>query len=167
MIITQSDTSDEAVRQFEASMEKLRRLDISKGYMELLNEIDRLRYLRLSLKFGIRSLTHRSKEALENVKSAPQLALQPYTRLRNLSLSLKSAQPAAEGAAPHLIDYAEKLATTLWQQMKQDFNTRLQKSLEKMKWPQKDLVLTKDVVTEWADSVRLLLSLQEPYVVSL
>ncbi|KAJ9352042.1 RINT-1 family protein [Paecilomyces variotii] len=145
MIITQSDTSDEAVAQFEASMEKLRRLDISKGYMELLNEVDRL-----------------SKEALENVLSAPQLSLQPYTRLRNLSLSLKNAQSAAEGAAPHLVDYAEKLASTLWHQMKKDFTSRLQKSLEKMKWPQKDLVLTNDVVAEWADSVRLLLSLQEP-----
>lgn len=53
MIITQSDTSDEAVRQFEASMEKLRRLDISKGYMELLKEVDRLRYLLSSLAIGI------------------------------------------------------------------------------------------------------------------
>lgn len=43
-IITQSDTSDDAVRHFEASMEKLRRLDVSKGYMELLKEIDGLRY---------------------------------------------------------------------------------------------------------------------------
>ena len=62
-----------------------------------------------------------------------------------------------------MVDYAEKLASTLWHQMKKDFTSRLQKSLEKMKWPQKDLVLTNDVVAEWADSVRLLLSLQEPY----
>lgn len=96
------------------------------------------------------------------MQSAPQLSLQPYTRLRNLSLSLKNAQPAAEGAAPHLVDYAEKLASTLWHQMKKDFTSRLQNSLEKMKWPQKDLDLTNDVVAEWADSVRLLLSLQEP-----
>lgn len=55
MIITQSDTSDEAVAQFEASMEKLRRLDISKGYMELLNEVDRLRYPLPPLNTNIRS----------------------------------------------------------------------------------------------------------------
>lgn len=55
MIITQSDTSDEAVAQFEARMEKLRRLDISKGYMELLNEVDRLRYPLPPLNTNIRS----------------------------------------------------------------------------------------------------------------
>lgn len=43
MIVTQSNTSDEAVKQFEASMSKLHRLDVAKGYMELLNTVDKLR----------------------------------------------------------------------------------------------------------------------------
>lgn len=42
--ITQSDVSDEAVRRFEQNMEKLRRLEISKGYVDLLKEADALRY---------------------------------------------------------------------------------------------------------------------------
>ncbi len=43
LIITQSETSDEAVRRFESSMEKLRRLDIAKGYVELLQEVESLK----------------------------------------------------------------------------------------------------------------------------
>lgn len=44
--ITKSDTSDEATRRFEDSMEKLRRLEVSKGYIALLKEADELRYSR-------------------------------------------------------------------------------------------------------------------------
>jgi hypothetical protein len=43
MVITQSETSDEAVSQFEASMSKLRRLDIAEGYVHQLQKVDELR----------------------------------------------------------------------------------------------------------------------------
>lgn len=52
MLVTQSDKSDEAAKKFEASMDKLRRLDIAKGYMELLNIVDDLRLVSLSWKHG-------------------------------------------------------------------------------------------------------------------
>lgn len=42
-IITQSETSDEAVRSFELSMKKLQRLDVTKGYLSLLHEVEGLR----------------------------------------------------------------------------------------------------------------------------
>lgn len=87
----------------------------------------------------------------------------PYTRLKNIVLSLKDAQPAAEGAAPHLVDYVEKLATGLREHMKADFSSRLQKSLEEMKWPSKDLRLREDVIVQWRSDVELLLDLQTPY----
>jgi RAD50-interacting protein 1 len=45
MIVTQSNTSDEAVRIFESTMEKLRRLDVAKGYVELLTDIETLGYV--------------------------------------------------------------------------------------------------------------------------
>lgn len=44
MIITQSETSDEALKRFERSLERLRRLDIASGYAEMLKEVDALRY---------------------------------------------------------------------------------------------------------------------------
>ena len=42
-VITQSETSDEAVKKFDASMEKLQRFDIAKGYVDLLQVVERLR----------------------------------------------------------------------------------------------------------------------------
>ena len=43
MIVTQSETSDDAVRNFDSSMESLRKLDVAKEYMELLTEVENLR----------------------------------------------------------------------------------------------------------------------------
>jgi RAD50-interacting protein 1 len=43
IMLTQSETSDEAVRIFESSMEKLRRLDIATGFVGLLKDIELLR----------------------------------------------------------------------------------------------------------------------------
>lgn len=93
----------------------------------------------------------------------PRLSLEPYARLKNIALSLKDAQPAAEGAAPHLIDYVEKLASGLREHIKRDFTSRLQKSLEQMKWPSKDLHLPEDLMAQWRSDVELLLDLQTPY----
>jgi chromosome segregation ATPase len=39
-VITLSDTSDVAVRRFESSMDKLRKLDIAKGYVEVLQSVE-------------------------------------------------------------------------------------------------------------------------------
>lgn len=93
----------------------------------------------------------------------PQFALEPYARLKNIVSSLKAAQPAAEGAAPHLVDYVEKLAMGLREHMKQGFTSRLQKSLEQMKWPSKDLQFSEDLLAQWRSNVELLLGLQTPY----
>lgn len=148
-------------------MNKLRRLEISRGYVALLKESDELRYFSLLFPRGgyRRWLTEveRSKEALKNVSSTPQLALEPYARLKSIVSSLKAAQPAAEGAAPHLVDYVEKLAMGLREHMKQDFTSRLQKNLEQMKWPSKDLQLSEDLLAQWRSNVELLLGLQTPY----
>jgi len=45
MAITGSTTSDEAVKLFETSMSKLRRLEVATGYMELLQEVDQLGFV--------------------------------------------------------------------------------------------------------------------------
>lgn len=52
-IITQSETSDDAVRIFESSMEKLRRLDVAKGYLSLLQDVEQLRYDAIDRDDGI------------------------------------------------------------------------------------------------------------------
>ena len=44
LIVTQSETSDDAVQKFDASMENLRKLDVAKGYVSLLAKVEQLRY---------------------------------------------------------------------------------------------------------------------------
>lgn len=43
MIVAQSEVSHEAVHQFDASMERLRKLEQAAGYVELLSEVDAMR----------------------------------------------------------------------------------------------------------------------------
>lgn len=103
---------------------------------------------------------------MNNIKDQPRTAIQSYTRLRNIAQSLRDAQPAAEGAAPHLVDYVGKLSSALREQMKSDFAQRLQGTMEQMKWPSKDLHFPEDIQAQWRENVELLLDLQKPYVAS-
>lgn len=43
MIVTRSETSDDALEKFDHSMQSLRKLDVAQGYMKLLTEVERLR----------------------------------------------------------------------------------------------------------------------------
>jgi len=43
LVVTQSETSDDAAQKFEASMARLRKLEVAAGYVELLTEVERLR----------------------------------------------------------------------------------------------------------------------------
>ncbi|KAF7714919.1 Uncharacterized protein PECH_007837, partial [Penicillium ucsense] len=143
--ITQSDTSDEAVRRLEKSMERLQRLEISRGYVRTLKVAEEL-----------------SKQALNDIQTDPRAALEPYTHLCNIVGSLKEAQPAAEGAAPHLINYTEKLALALRQDLKRIFGDRLRKTLDQMKWPTRQLNITESLLSQWRQDVELLIDLQIP-----
>jgi hypothetical protein len=44
---TRSETSDGAVQKFELLMSKLQRLDVASGYVELLKEVDELRFVAI------------------------------------------------------------------------------------------------------------------------
>jgi len=88
--------------------------------------------------------------------------LRPYIRLQDLVAALKEAQPAAEDAAPHLIDHVDGTARTLWKQMKNAFARELEETLKRMKWPGKDILLDGKLEEEWKAGVEKLLDLQEP-----
>lgn len=103
-------------------------------------------------------------EARRNFNVSPQAALNPYLRLQNLVAALKEAQPAAEDAAPHLVDYVDLSVQTLWKQMKEAFARDFQETLTKMRWPGKGVVLSGRLEVEWTEGVEKLLELQEPYV---
>lgn len=62
-----------------------------------------------------------------------------------------------------MVDYMDRLVSALREQMKADFSGRLQKKLEQMKWPSKDLHLPDDLIAQWRADVELLLDLQTPY----
>ncbi|KAL4906737.1 hypothetical protein BDW74DRAFT_149495 [Aspergillus multicolor] len=143
--LTGSDASDEAAKRFEASITKLKRLELSRGYVTLLRDAEEL-----------------SKEALRNIQTEPRSAIASYSRLRRIVESLNEAQPAAEGASPHLVDYVGRLASKLREHMKGQFTNRFRSTLEQIKWPSKDLNFPESLRHQWADNVELLLDLQIP-----
>ena len=126
-------------------MEKLRRLEIATGYVDLLATVEELR-----------------EEARRNFRASPQDALVPYLRLQNIATALKKAQPAAEDAAPHLIDHFDMTAQVLWRQMKDAFASNFEETLKKLNWPNKDAYLDAQLQTEWTTGIERLLELQEP-----
>ncbi|KAL1957975.1 hypothetical protein VTO42DRAFT_5367 [Malbranchea cinnamomea] len=143
--VTQLKDSDEAAQKFEASMNKFRRLDIAKGYMDLLNTVD--------------SLSQQVSKALE---SSPSLALRPYMQLRKTSSALRAAQPAADGAAPHLVDHVGRITEALRCSIATEYGKNFEMILKEMNWPAQELVLSSDLVEEWTHWCGLLLDLQEP-----
>ena len=126
-------------------MESLRKLEVAQGYVGLLIEIENL-----------------TTEARRNFKQSPQAALKPYIRLQSLLHALREAQPAAEDAAPHLIDHVEGSVQNLWRQMKDAFGSEFERTLKKIKWPGKDIDMTGALEQEWTNNVKKLLDLQEP-----
>jgi hypothetical protein len=145
LIVTRSETSDDAVQKFDASIEKLQKLDIAKGYVDLLANVADL-----------------SKQVRSNFKSSPQAALQPYLRLKSIVSAVKQAQPAAEDAAPHLVDHLERTVKVVWQQMKDAFSSEFEGTLGKFNWPNKDAQLDSQLQVEWTAGVERLLDLQDP-----
>ena len=143
--LTGADTTDDAVLKFEALMVKVRRIGIATGYLEVLQESEKL-----------------SKESRQHLDKDPPSALQAYTRLRNLSNGLKKTQPEAEGAAPHLVDKIETDTNALKEDLRASLVKDFNKTLAKLKWPEKELNLLGGVLSTWSNQAGLLLELQEP-----
>lgn len=101
-------------------------------------------------------------EAQENFKASPYTALEPCTQLQNIALALKEAQPAAEQAAPHLVDHVQKISQDLWNQLKAAIASDFETALSRMRWPNKDIVMVGNLPREWNEGVERLLELQIP-----
>jgi RAD50-interacting protein 1 len=99
-------------------------------------------------------------EARSNIKIAPYTALKSCARLQNFSQTLKSLQPAAEGAAPHLVDHVEKVSTAVHKQMKDALENEFEALLDKIKWPSKEVRISGALQNEWKEGVGKLLELQ-------
>ncbi|SMR60248.1 unnamed protein product [Zymoseptoria tritici ST99CH_1A5] len=144
LIVTQSETSDDAVQKFEKSMERLRKLDMAAGYVELLKEVDNLR-----------------SECVAQLGKSDDLALEPYRRLQQLVASLRPLQEAAEGAAPHLLDHIVSSVQQLRRTIQTSFSEDLEKTLKKMNWPKPSATVPLALQQEWVVNIGRLLDLQK------
>jgi hypothetical protein len=80
-------------------------------------------------------------------------------------VTLKRLQPAAEDAAPHLVDHVEKAADVLWREMKDTLGAEFEKTLKKMEWPRANATMEGTLRPEWESGVKKLLDLQQPELI--
>ncbi|KAK3985894.1 RINT1-like protein [Cladorrhinum sp. PSN332] len=145
-IIAQSDAPDEAIRRLEAPMKKLHKVDLAYRYLVLLQDVENLR-----------------KEARSHLPQSPKAALEPYGKLKQLSLKLKDLQGQADGAAVHLVTYVESVAEKLWDEMKKTMWDELEAVLKKRGWPNA-VDPESEVDEEWLQCFEKLVDLQVPEV---
>lgn len=124
-------------------MERLRKLDVAAGYVELVKEVDTLR-----------------TECISNLDQSDEAALEPYQRLQRLVASLGPLQEAAEGAAPHLLDHISQQVHGLRHTIQSSFSGDLVKTLTKMNWPKALETVPLALQKEWSTNVLRLLNLQ-------
>lgn len=145
MIVTSSDTPEEATRKLNGPMEKLRKVELAQAYLEMLQDVEDFR-----------------TEARRHLPADPKEALKPYTQLKELAISLQELQEPAEGAAVHLVNFVESTSNTLWTDMKKIMTDEFDSVLHKMKWPDQ----TVEPPREFGDSFDKLLDLQAPEIVT-
>jgi len=141
MIVTASDTPEEAVARLKGPMKKLWQVDLAREYVELLVEVNKL-----------------AKDARMHLPDNPKEALRPYTQLKELAGSLKKLQEPAEGAAVHLVNHIDQMSTRLWDEMKKIMTDEFESILQRLKWPE----TASEPNQEWKDCFEKLLDLQDP-----
>jgi hypothetical protein len=145
MVVVRSDTPEEAATLLEGPMEKLRRVELAKAYVELLKDVDDMK-----------------KEARSFLPDRPKEALKPYIKLKELSISMVELQREAEGAAPHLVNYVQGASSKLWTDMQKIMTDEFEKILKATKWPD----VAQPPSREWQDCFQRLLDLQAPEIMS-
>ncbi|KAK0721484.1 TIP-1 family-domain-containing protein [Apiosordaria backusii] len=144
-IIASSDAPDEAIRRLEAPMSQLRKVDLAYKYLLLLQDVENLR-----------------QAARAHLPQSPKAALEPYTKLKQLSLRLKDLQSQADGAAVHLVNHVQSVTDTLWSEMKATMSSELESLLKNRNWPNVDP--DSEVDEEWLACFEKLIDLQVPEV---
>lgn len=145
MIVTNSDTPEEASRRLQGPMKKLQQVELARAYVEMLKDVDDL-----------------TKEARSHLPGQPKTALKPYIRLKELSLRLAILQGPAEGAGDYLVEHVQNTTTRLWTDMKKIMTDEFESLLRKSHWPDNAPGLTR----EWSDCFERLLDLQSPEILT-
>ncbi|KAI5801476.1 TIP-1 family-domain-containing protein [Peziza echinospora] len=139
-----SEETQQVARELRESADKLKRLNIAKGYVEFLQLVCAL-----------------SDEARKQIDvNNPKAALVPYNKLQHLSKDLRKRHEETEEAAVHLVDYVERTSRELWDSMKEKLSGEMQAILKKMGWPSTTLDVKK--YPEFETAFVKLLDLQEP-----
>lgn len=133
-----SDAPSAAIARLQKPMKKLHAVDMAQKYLLLLQDVANLR-----------------AEALSHLPQSPKAALEPYARLKELALRLKSA-PGSEHL--HLLDHVERVVESLWDEMKTILSAELEAVLAERNWPRVDPQSEMD--DEWLASVEKLIDLQ-------
>lgn len=141
MIVTSSDTPEDATTLIKGPLEKLRKVELAEQYVQLLEDVENLR-----------------DTARACLPENPKEALKPYIELKELALQMQQLQEPAEGAAIHLVAYVQKISTDLWVEMKKIMSDDFEAVLKKSNWPDANSELTH----EWSESFGRLLDLQTP-----
>lgn len=131
-------------------MERLGRLDVANGYIELLQELGNVK-----------------EQCLSNLGKDDSAVLHAYRGLQSLSLRLGPLQDAAELAAPNLVDYVKSTTSDLRQRIEKGFAAQLETVLKKINWPTPGATVPESLYNDFQSSTSKLLDLQLPDVEAL
>ncbi|KAH8880360.1 hypothetical protein GQ53DRAFT_891306 [Thozetella sp. PMI_491] len=143
--VAASDAPNAAIRRLESPMKQLHKVDLAHRYLLLLQDVQQLR-----------------TEARSFLPQSPKAALEPYTRLRQLSTRLTELRGPADEAAAHLVSYVANIADNLWDEMKRTMWDELEAVLAKRSWPMVDPA--SEIDDEWRQCFEKLVDLQVPEV---
>ncbi|KAI0381331.1 TIP-1 family-domain-containing protein [Hypomontagnella monticulosa] len=145
-IVAESNAPDEAIRRLERPMKQLHKVELAYQYVSLLQDVEKLRL-----------------EARSRLPQSPKAALQPYSKLKKLCARLRELQRVADEAATHLVNYVEKVADDLWEEMKNTMSNELENILKKRNWPQ-GVDTNTEMDSEWLQCFEKLIDLQVPEI---
>ncbi|PNY29804.1 RAD50-interacting protein 1 [Tolypocladium capitatum] len=138
-----SDAPSEAIARLQKPIKLLQAVDMAQKYLNLLQDVERLR-----------------AEARSHLPGSPKAALEPYTRLKEMAIRLRSVQGSEE---LHLVDHVKGVTESLWGEMERTMSAELDAVLDKRHWPRVDPQSEMD--EEWVACVEKLLDLQMPEVI--
>ena len=137
-----SNAPNEAIARLQQPMKKLQAVEIAQKYLILLQDVGNLQ-----------------QEARSHLPGSPKAALEPYSKLRELAISLRSL---SKHESLHLVDHVEAVAENLWDEMKKTMSSELDAVLAKRNWPRVDP--QGEVDDEWIACVEKLIDLQMPEI---
>ncbi|KAI1324511.1 RINT-1 family protein, partial [Xylariaceae sp. FL0255] len=145
-VVASSTAPDEAIQRLERPMKQLHQVELAYQYVSLLQDVENMRL-----------------EARSHLPDSPKAALEPYTRLKQLSVRLRDLQRPADEAATHLVNHVENITEKLWEEMKDTMSKEMEGVLKVRNWPH-EVDPDSEMDDEWMQCFEKLVDLQIPEV---